>query len=62
MCSSSSVLLLIGQLETGMIDDFDAVVLVWIVRGGDHDSGGEGADLGGVRQTGRGDQTGEARL
>ena len=61
MCCSSSVLLLIGQLEAGMIDDLDAVVLIRIVRGGDHDAGGEGADPGGVGQTRRGDQSGEAR-
>ena len=56
------LLLLIGQFEAGMIDDFDAVVPVRIVRRGDHDSSGEGTDLGDVSQTGRGDQAGEARL
>ena len=35
------VFLLVGQLESGMIDDLDAVVLIRIVRSRNHDAGGE---------------------
>ena len=59
--SLEHMLLLIRQLEAGMIDDLDAVVLVRIVRRGNHHASGERADLRDVSEAGRGDQTGEAR-
>ena len=40
--------LLVGQLVSGMPEDFDAIVLIGIVGRGDHDTGGEGSVLGEV--------------
>src|ERR1700686_2319026 len=56
------VFLFIGKLETGMIDDLDAVVAVRIVRSGDHNARREWPGLGHVRQTRSRDQTCETRL
>src|ERR1700730_1214298 len=52
-----SMLLLIRQLEAGMIEDLDTVVLVRIMRGRDHHAGGERARARDISQAGRSSQT-----
>src|ERR1700722_18578890 len=51
---------MIGQFESGVPEHFDAVVTIGIVRGGDHDSGGEVIGAGEIGNARRGDNTGEA--
>jgi hypothetical protein len=52
----------IGEFEAGMIEDFEAIVLVGIVRGGDHDAGSIGAVFRIPGEAGGSEEAGEVRL
>ena len=54
------MLFVVGQLEAGVAEDLDAVVAIGIVRGGNHDAGGEAIGAREIGDAGRGDDTGEA--
>ncbi len=58
--SFQQVFLFIGKLEPAVVDDFDAVVAVWIMGRRNHHARGERTSLGRVSQSGRGDQSGKA--
>jgi hypothetical protein len=50
----------VGELVAGVADHFQAVVMIWIVRCGDHDASNKRTCAGEVGDAGGGDDTGEA--